>query len=182
MGRVCDTTHSKRIGNCYLHFVGFAVFAALLSLLAFIFFHQFCTCSRCDFLCVDFVSCGGSREVGVFRQRVARIVPRTIQVRHKSAHNDKMLKVLGAHLADGFSGNAFVIDGHSAPSRFALFFLPGVDAAKAAMIVVAEPPEVVERGHFQVWSAEYVRQFLSDGIKNSNSCLLSTRSAKSSLA
>jgi hypothetical protein len=27
------------------------------------FFHQFRTYSRCDFLCVDFVSCSGSREV-----------------------------------------------------------------------------------------------------------------------
>src|SRR5438105_11373389 len=38
MGSVCDATHSNRIGKRYLRFVGFAVFAAVLSLLAFRFF------------------------------------------------------------------------------------------------------------------------------------------------
>jgi hypothetical protein len=67
-----------------------------------------------------------------------------------------MLQIACVHRANRFTGEALVIDGPSAPSRFALFFLPAKDAAKTAMIVVAKPSELVERGHFQVWTDEYV--------------------------
>src|SRR5438105_3605425 len=83
-----------------------------------------------------------------------------------------MLQIACVHLTNGFSCNAFVIDGHSVPSRFGLFFLPAIEAAKAAMIVVAEPPEVIECGHFQVWTGECVRQFFPDGIENADARLL----------
>src|SRR5579859_2829730 len=79
-----------------------------------------------------------------------------------------MLQIVCAHLTKGLHCNIFLIDGHSAPSRFALFFLPSVDAAKAAMIVVAEPPEVVEHGHFQVWMGDGLRQLFPNSIKDAN--------------
>src|ERR1700739_4655511 len=40
------------------------------------------------------------------------------------------------------------------------------------MIVVPEPSEVVEGGHFQVWTVESLWQLLSDGIENANPRLL----------
>ena len=75
------------------------------------------------------------------------------------------------HFRHHFSRDGLVVDRAAAPRGLGLFLLPSVHTAQAAVIVVAQPLEVVERSHPEIETRQRARKFLANGIQNTNARL-----------
>ena len=106
------------------------------------------------------------------RRGDARVVAGAIQVRNKSADDEKTIEVSGGHGLHGCRRNLLVVHGFSSPRSFALLLFPSVKLGETAVVVVAQTPEVIEGHHLQVWPGENVRQLLADGFEDADSQLL----------
>jgi hypothetical protein len=82
------------------------------------------------------------------------MVAGTVEVRDERANDEELLHVQCGHFAHSFPGDCLVVQAIATPGGLGLFLLPTVNPAEAAMIVVAEPTEVVDRGHFEVGARE----------------------------
>jgi len=82
-----------------------------------------------------------------------------------------MLHFGRAHCASGFFRHRLIVQGTSAPRGLWLILLPLIDVRDTTVIVVPNPPEVVEGDHFEFKQGQAREKLLAAGVEDSDTGL-----------
>src|SRR5580704_19475011 len=79
-----------------------------------------------------------------------------------------MLHLECAHAGDGLFSDDPVVHAVASPRSLGLLLLPSINPAEAAVIVMAETLEVIERGHFEVGTRQRRREFFANRVEDAD--------------